>query len=93
MSEIPEDVRDRLASEYPGETYFEARRLIECLDLGPRVLRSIVLLAAGNFDQLQRYARCAEADWRDVIFWAEYENHDSQNPRQVRSMTEPFSSS
>ena len=90
MSEIPTDVRHRVASEYPGETFFEVVRLVESLGLEPRVLRSIVCLAGGNFEELRRYARSAELDWREVVFWAEYEDHDSENPRRVRSMDEPF---
>lgn len=90
MRELPPDIRDRLSAEYPGETYFEAARLVESLDFEPRVLRSIVYLGAGSFEKLLRFARCAESDWRDVVFWAEYEELDSERPRQVRSMREPF---
>ncbi len=93
MSEIPPDVLARLSSEYAGETYFEALRLVESLGLGQRVFRAIIFLAAGDFEELLRFARVAERDWRDVIFWAEYEDHDSENPRWVRSMSEPFADS
>ena len=91
MEVIPEDVRARLLRDYPGETNFEATRLVESLGLAPRVLRSIVFLAAGDFEQLERFARLAEMDWRDVVFWAEYEGHDAEEPRKVRSMEEPLS--
>ena len=90
VSAIPPDVRERLGSQYAGETYFEALRLVESLGLEPHVLRSIVYLAAGDFDALLRFARVAERDWRDVVFWAEYEEHDSDHPRRARSMSEPF---
>ena len=90
MSELPADIRDRLADEYPGETYYEAARVVESLELEPRVLRSVVYLGGGRIDDLLRFARRAALDWRDVIFWAEYEDHDSERPRQVRSMQEPF---
>ena len=90
---IPPDVRERLSAEYPGETYFEALRLVESLNLEGRVLRAVVFLAGGELEGIHRYARCAERDWRDVIFWAEYEDHESEHPRKVRSMAEPFSDS
>jgi hypothetical protein len=90
MSELPADIRDRLAEEYPGETYYEAARLVESLNLESRVLRSVVFLGGGRFDDLRRFAHRAETDWRDVVFWAEYEGHESEHPRQVRSMQEPF---
>ncbi len=90
MSELPADIRDRLADEYPGETYYEAFRLVESLNHDPRILRSIVFLGGGRFADLCRFARRSEADWRDVVFWAEYDDHESASPRRVRSMHEPF---
>ena len=90
VSEISQDVRDRLANEYPGETYFEVVRLLDSLNLEQRVLRSIVFLGNGSFEELARFARSAESDWRNVVFWAEYDDHESESPRQVRSMQVPF---
>ncbi|TMA36056.1 MAG: hypothetical protein E6J87_01785 [Deltaproteobacteria bacterium] len=90
MAEIPADVRARLLRDYPGETNFEAMRLVEALQCSARVVRSIVFLAAGDFEQLERMARAAEIDWRDVVFWAEYEDYTAEHPRRVRSMEEPL---
>jgi hypothetical protein len=90
VAEIPDDVRARLLRDYPGETHFEAVRLVEALHCNARVLRSIVHLAAGDFEQLERFARASEIDWRDVVFWAEYENYTAEHPRRVRSMEEPL---
>jgi hypothetical protein len=90
VAEIPADVRARLLRDYPGETNFEATRLVEALGVAPRVLRSVVFLAAGDFEQLERFARCAERDWRDVVFWAEYEDYEAEQPRRVRSMEDPL---
>jgi hypothetical protein len=90
VAEIPDDVRARLLRDYPGETSFEATRLIEALDCDARVLRAIVHLAAGDFERLERFARVSEIDWRDVVFWAEYDDHDADRPRRVRSMEDPF---
>ena len=90
MAEIPADVRARLLLDYPGETHFEAIRLVEALQCNARVLRSIVFLSSGDFEQLERLARAAEIDWRDVVFWAEYEDYTAEYPRRVRSMEEPL---
>ena len=87
---MPADVRARLARDYPGETFFEALRVIESLGYEARVTRSIVFLAAGDLDELHRFAQWASRDWRDVVFWAEYEDHDAEQPRCIRSMSEPF---
>ena len=48
------------------------------------------LPAAGDFELLERMARAAEIDWRDVVFWAEYEDYTAEHPRRVRSMEEPL---
>ena len=90
VAEIPDDVRARLMREYPGETHFEAVRLVESLSCSARVLRSVVFLAAGDFEQLERFARASEIDWRDVVFWAEYEDYGAEHPRRVRSMEDPL---
>ncbi len=90
VAEIPDDVRARLLRDYPGETSFEAMRLVEPLECSARVLRSILYLAAGDFEQLQRFARASEIDWREVVFWAEYDDYAAEHPRRVRSMEEPF---
>jgi hypothetical protein len=90
VAEIPADVRARLLRDYPGETTFEALRLVEARHFDARVLRAIVYLAAGDFEQLARLARRAELDWREVVFWAEYEDLDAEQPRRVRSMDDPL---
>lgn len=90
MDEIPDDIVERVTRDYPGELGFEVLRLIEGLEFAARVIRSVLYLADGDFEALQRYARRAEQDARDVIFWAEYEEHDAQKPRRARSMAEPF---
>ncbi|MEM7409771.1 MAG: hypothetical protein AAF430_06030 [Myxococcota bacterium] len=87
---LPADVRARLGREFAGESFFEALRLLETLGQPGRVTRAVVFLAAGNFDDLRLYARQAERDWRDVVFWAEYQDHESDAPRHVRSMEDPF---
>ena len=87
---VPDDVRRRIERDFAGETWFEATRLIDSLVLSPRVLRSLLVLAQGSILELQRYARCAEQDWRDVVFWAEYEDHDAAEPRRVRNLEQPL---
>jgi hypothetical protein len=55
-----------------------------------RVLRCIVFLAEGDIDLLPKFINSAKSDYRDVIFWAEYINHDAKNPAQVRDFNKPF---
>ena len=87
---FPADVRRRIEREYAGETWFEATRLLSALDVETRVLRALLWLASGDYPELERFARCAERDWRDVVFWAEYEDHEGSRPRRVRDLSEPF---
>ena len=89
-TELPKDIVARLGREYAGESYFEALRLVESLSTTPRVARAVVFLARGEFEELALMARAADLDPRDVLFWAEYEDHDAETPRQVRSMEQPF---
>lgn len=89
-AELPDDVRERLAEQFAGAELEAALGIVGSLEFGPRVVRSVVFLGAGRLDRLEEYADVARKDWRDVIFWAEYEDYEAKPPRQVRSMTEPF---
>lgn len=87
---VPADIRLRIRRDFAGETWFEATRLIEALNFPPRVLRSLLVLASGDFSELERFVHCADRDWRDVIFWAEYEDHDAPQPKRVRNLEAPL---
>lgn len=87
---LPDDVARRLQRDYAGETWFEATRLLESLTLAPRVLRALLVLADGSYPELERFARIAERDWREVVFWAEYEDHEQPSPRRVRDLEQPL---
>lgn len=87
---MPEDARRRLSAEFAGETYYEAVRQLERLELPAPVLRALIHLAGGDLDDLRRYARIAERDPEQVVFWAEHEDLEAAAPRKVRSMSEPF---
>jgi len=88
---LPVDVRGRIQRDFAGEAWFEATRLLESLPLAPRVLRALLVLAEGSYPELERFARIAEQDWRDVVFWAEYEDHEQPSPRRVRDLEQPLS--
>ena len=50
-------------NEYGREPYERKRE---------RVQRAILMLAAGDVDQLLSYTQAAKVDYRDVLWWAEY---------------------
>lgn len=87
---LPPDAVDRIDAEFAGETYYEALRLLEHWGFGARVTRALVWLAAGDLEALHRYARAAERDPEEVVFWAEHEDPDAAEPRRIRSMSDPL---
>ena len=89
---VTRDIAARISVEF-GAHAAEALEYLEAepaLDTSSRVLRCVVFLAKGNIEELQAMVRAARADFRDVIFWAEYERHASQRPIRVRDLNEPF---
>jgi len=74
---------------YPEAERTEARAIVAELVVGPegvRVARCVVHLAGGSLAELQRSAAAARLDYRDVIWWAEYEGAE----RQLRDFTKPM---
>lgn len=87
---LPVDIRKRLEADFgPGgangwATELErAAREIDGVDL--RVLRCAIFLAAGDVEKLRHNLEVAEQDWRDLIYWAEYDANG-----QVRDFHQPF---
>lgn len=88
---LPLDITERLAEDYPTDGGQAAAAVLETIpNLSPRVARCVIFLADGKHDRLLRYARAAKEDPRDVMFWAEYENHNDRSPLLVRDFSQPF---
>ena len=88
---LPPDIAARLAAQFPADGGAMALGHLNAIpQVTPRVARCVVHLANGDLDQLKDYAEVAKLDPRDVIFWAEYEDHDADRPRLVRDMEKPF---
>jgi hypothetical protein len=51
-----------------------------------RVLRCLVHMSKGSFSGLTRAVALARKDWRDVIYFSEYDSNDVR----VRDLSEPF---
>jgi len=55
----------------------EARTIVEALLAGAkepvRVTRCVLHLAGTDLEKLRQYAETARTDYRDVIWWAEYD--------------------
>jgi hypothetical protein len=52
-----------------------------------RLVRSVVFLAEGNIRLLRALIEHAKAEYRDVLFWAEYSKLETDHPRHVRDFT------
>ncbi|HEV2126816.1 MAG TPA: hypothetical protein VGW38_29015 [Chloroflexota bacterium] len=66
-----------LKQTFPHADQAELLRLLEMVPGDNEVSRSRVQLAVlalsdGDPQKLRHYIRVAEADWRDVLYWAEY---------------------
>ena len=56
----------------------------------PRVVRCVLFLANGDFAELAKMREAARRDYRDVIWWAEYD-HPSNPEKRLRDFDQPFS--
>lgn len=56
-----------------------------------RIVRCIIFLADKDVERLKKYLEAAHADPRDVMYWAEYINHDQiYKTTRVRDFSQPF---
>jgi hypothetical protein len=79
------DVYARLQSDFSKEDRELARHLLSrCDELpeSPRVRLAVLELSGGSLDLLKHYVQQAEADYRDVLYWAFYGPHQSSEPDQ-----------
>ena len=83
MSWLPEDIEKRVRSDFGAEADSVCQRLEQLHGIAadkalPRIARCIVHLARGDLDKLIHFAERARQDWRDVIWWAEYDGKEKQ---------------
>lgn len=51
-----------------------------------RVIRCVLHLANGNLNDLEYFIKQALIDWRDIIYWDEYDKSDVK----IRDFEKPF---
>lgn len=71
---LPADVAAKIASDFPNESQASVLALLDEYE-GPervRVIRCAIHLAKGSTDRLFDLLGSAGTDYRDVIYWAEY---------------------
>lgn len=87
-----DDIRDKLILDYGEDQYSDTLKILNSVsELSDRTIRCIIFLANGDIEKLNHYTECADRDYRDVIYWAEYfEGADKTKPRRVRNFNKPF---
>jgi len=88
------DIEARIDADFVMAQRMDALGILRQLesDLGKetsRILRCVVFLARGDLERLAHFANQARADYRDVIYWAEYDERD----RHLRDFNSPFAAS
>ena len=84
---MEEDLKARLDADF-GDGAASVANLLSTY-AGPeptRVLRCVVVLAERDAERIRHFVEAAKEDYRDVIYWAEYD----QDGRRVRDFTRPF---
>jgi len=83
MSWIPEDIEKRLRSDFGADVDLARRELEQLSGIAsgaawPRIARCVVHLANRELDKLSHFTDCDRQDWRDVIWWAEYDGKEER---------------
>jgi len=55
-----------------------------------RIIRCVIFLAEGDLEKLEHFIDIAKTDYRDVIFMAEYTDHESKHPKRIRDFNRSF---
>jgi hypothetical protein len=89
---LTQDMVAQLQKDF-GPSFEAAIRFLEKQpDLPLRVLRCVIFLAEGEMDLLSKLIEAAKSDYRDVIFWAEYSDHEKASPPKVHDFSRPLGS-
>jgi uncharacterized protein YpuA (DUF1002 family) len=88
-SSLPKDIIDKVYQDYEINLVENALSIINEFfteSKSIRVVRCAIFLAGGNLNNLQFYLEKAKQDYRDLIYWAEYDKFD----KKIRDFNMPF---
>jgi hypothetical protein len=77
---VAPDVEERVKLDYPPESVLAVMQSLAKYQ-GPernRVIRCIIHLSGGDPQRISHIADVAAQDYRDVIYWAEYDDKDQK---------------
>ncbi|MEZ4807474.1 MAG: hypothetical protein R2815_08355 [Flavobacteriales bacterium] len=96
IASLPPDIGAEIRKDYPNEHEAVIRtmesfiREHDYLD-HERIVRCIIFLAKQESSSIASVLQSVSGDWRDAIFWAEYEGtREGEEPRHVRDFNKPF---
>jgi len=80
LNELPADVSKKLEADFGPDDMATVRNLLAEYKgkESPRVIRCILHLAEGDTNKLLHFINAANSDYRDVIYWAEYDKGDQR---------------
>ena len=87
-AKFPDDIVARIEREFGAGARAGIELVLQpMLESGDawRVVRCVLVLAAGDIARLRHYVEQATRDYRDVIYWAEYDASG-----RIADYTQPF---
>lgn len=75
---LDERTRDRVAKEFSSSEQAAVRELLTTYGGAEsgRVHWDILELSKGDLGKVRQYLEAAQRDYRDILYWAEYYEHD-----------------
>jgi len=85
------DIEQRIDRDFSGDNRSLARHVLAqwrgaSERPSDRLLRCVLLLASGDVQKLRHFVEQGQLDYRDVIYWAEYDRDD----RRIHDFNQPF---
>jgi len=79
-------VDEKLVELFPEALAAQAKAILR-VEQGDRVLLAVLTLSEGNLERLKHFSDAADADFRDVLYWAENPPTDDE-PRSYEELRE-----
>ena len=91
---MPEDIVAKVRQDFAEDDALTVLQLLSEFhrdnpSISERILRCIVFLAKGSFEEFVRAVEMARVDWRDLIVAAEYDGWSGEENRR-RDLNAPF---
>lgn len=87
--DLEPDITQKIEKEFDSSEYSTIRATLAPLETVPefqRVARCVIFLAGGDQSKLADFVAAALGDYRDVIWWAEYDGKEER----LRDFARPF---